>query len=93
MRRIVRVDGAWKHPATQLTRTPDILSYRGKRAKGFEPSTYSLEGYHSTTELRPRTLIVRTALSGGERDSIRLTGIRPSGAPGPPVRRLHAQGP
>ena len=25
-----------------------------KRAKGFEPSTYSLEGCHSTTELRPR---------------------------------------
>ena len=27
-----------------------------KRAKGFEPSTYSLEGCHSTTELRPRVL-------------------------------------
>ena len=26
-----------------------------KRAKGFEPSTFGMEGRRSTTELRPRT--------------------------------------
>ena len=34
----------------------DSASISTKRAKGFEPSTYSLEGCHSTTELRPRPL-------------------------------------
>jgi integrase len=32
----------------------DSAEFSAKRAKGLEPSTYSLEGYRSTTELRPR---------------------------------------
>jgi hypothetical protein len=34
----------------------DSAEFSPKRAKGLEPSTYSLEGYRSTTELRPRQL-------------------------------------
>ncbi len=47
-----------------------------KRATGFEPATYSLEGYHSTTELRPRR---RDDSQTGEGSTRRLSNRRALG--------------
>jgi hypothetical protein len=50
-------DDATKNEDTQQTPgfLHDLAKFSAKRAKGLEPSTYSLEGCHSTTELRPQS--------------------------------------
>lgn len=54
----VRSRGSWRVclcPIRSNTHeSPALVAASEKRARGFEPPTYSLEGCHSTTELRPQ---------------------------------------